>query len=65
MELQIGDRVRASIYPKPVTGLVTKIVGRCIFINSYDDAGVQLCVDVKACRLIPNLVNIGYVTKTH
>lgn len=53
MGLKIGDKVKAAVYPEAVVGHVTKIVGRCIFIDVVDAKGRALCVDAKAVSLVP------------
>lgn len=64
-DFKIGDRVKAKLWNGAVIGHVTKVVGRCIFLDSVDTAGVALVVDAKVVTKIPGLGDIGYAVGLH
>lgn len=55
--VQVGDYVKAAIYPKTVFGHVTKIVGSAIFIDN------EVCVHNNVVQRVPNLNDIGYASR--
>lgn len=62
---KIGDKVRADIYPAPVIGRVTKVLKRCVFLDSLDEPGRSMCVLFTALTKLPSTADIGYAVRLH
>jgi FKBP-type peptidyl-prolyl cis-trans isomerase 2 len=62
-DFKIGDTVQVKLWNGTIQATVTKIVGRAIFVDNFDDAGRALCVDVKVCVRMPSVLDIGYASR--
>ena len=56
---KIGQKVKAKVWPKAVTGVITDVFDNTVFINIYDEAGRALCVNVSALTPVPEHVKLS------
>jgi len=61
--IQVGDKVVAKIWPKPVTAFVASVNKDTVTLDVVDEAGRALTVLKSCLTKVPTLNDIGFAVK--